>query len=645
MSSSDLKTLQLQFDSLLCQQTPEQLTKLVSCMKISDSVVEDKSRLEIVRIVRNHLDKAMTDPDATDLDLFLRNLVAFVTDKPPPLKKTEEEEELARLQNTLQELKLQQEAQLKSILEQLEEAKKKVSGDITTTSRSEKSETEQKNLAAIASILHHEFKISSQIGEPAQADKLTYVSLTHQIDSGVAKGYSENEICDVTASDLYQNLVTSSQEPKETPEQFLLRALDACNKVLFGAQEETSQGAYSQQLVQNTFLKTVETGLRDENLVSNFHPFLRPPGLTDEDLMHNLNELATKQVERKAKIVFSAERQCAAKTLSKYADQPEQNNRFVSHLTPKQVSSIAKLMGKRCTINCRLNEKHFTALWDTGAQVSILSEDFVKRNFPDTKLRHISELIDSEVTLTAANGENIPYKGWVEITFKLKNDGTSLVLPFLVTKEYIHLPLIGYNVIGECFIDGSTAQELTSVFPCVSSASVNSLIEFISRKRDPELCTVKTDKHDHTVKKGQTLKVSCRLNHGMIDSDTPVLFEPEENSRLQTGLSINDRLLTIKPGQATKIAFEIENTSKHDIVVPKRTLLGRIHLVQSVTPVDVKLNNQTELSTSNSDFNPVSEIFDGEIPKHIQEIDLDGLRPLYPEVKAYIENLLNRKFI
>lgn len=75
MSTSELETLQLQFDSLLCQQTREQLTKLVSYMKISDTV-KDKSRLEIVRIVRQHLDHTMTDPDATDLGLFLRDLVA-----------------------------------------------------------------------------------------------------------------------------------------------------------------------------------------------------------------------------------------------------------------------------------------------------------------------------------------------------------------------------------------------------------------------------------------------------------------------------------------------------------------------------------------------------------------------------------------
>ena len=192
-------------------------------------------------------------------------------------------------------------------------------------------------MAATASILRREFKISGQIGEPAQADKLTYVSLTHRIDSGISKGYSESEICDAviksispqsslrsyvltmpdrslsklrsilrvffqqkTASDLYQKLVTASQEPKETPQQFLLRALDVCNKVFFAAQEESSQGEYSQQLVQNTFLKSMETGLRDENLVTNFRKFLQPPGLSDEALMQNLNELATKQAERKS---------------------------------------------------------------------------------------------------------------------------------------------------------------------------------------------------------------------------------------------------------------------------------------------------------------------------------------------------------
>ena len=117
--------------------------------------------------------------------------------KQPTLEKTEEEEELARLQNALQELKVQHETELRSALDQLEGAKKKVAEDTTATSESEKSaEIEKQDLAAMASISHREFEISGQIGEPGQFDKLSYVCQIHQIDSGLEKGYSEKKVVD-----------------------------------------------------------------------------------------------------------------------------------------------------------------------------------------------------------------------------------------------------------------------------------------------------------------------------------------------------------------------------------------------------------------------------------------------------------------
>ena len=116
-----------------------------------------------------------------------------------------------------------------------------------------------------ASFLRRDFKISGQIAEPGQADKLTFVSLTHQIDSGLKRGYKENDIVDgviraislhsslksyvetlrdlslpklrkilpvhyreKSASELYQTLATIFQEPKETSQQFPFRALSVC---------------------------------------------------------------------------------------------------------------------------------------------------------------------------------------------------------------------------------------------------------------------------------------------------------------------------------------------------------------------------------------------------------------------------------
>ena len=108
-------------------------------------------------------------------------------------------------------------------------------------------------------------------------------------------------------------MVTTVQEPKETAQQFLLRLLDARNKVFFATREEHAESEYSSQLVEKSFLKASESGLRDENLVTNLRPFLRKSQITDEELMRSVNELATKQAERKAKIGTATERYKAAK--------------------------------------------------------------------------------------------------------------------------------------------------------------------------------------------------------------------------------------------------------------------------------------------------------------------------------------------
>ena len=54
-----------------------------------------------------------------------------------------------------------------------------------------------------------------------------------------------------------------------------------------------------------------------------------------------------------------------------------------------------------------------------------------------------------ELNLTTANGTTIPYKGWVDLTFRLSSPESELSVPFLVTEEILETPLVGYNVIEE----------------------------------------------------------------------------------------------------------------------------------------------------------------------------------------------------
>ena len=147
---------------------------------------------------------------------------------------------------------------------------------------------------------------------------MTFVSLTHQIDSGLKRGYKETEIVDaviraiylqsrlksyvetlkdqslpklrnilrvhyreISASELYQNLATTFQGPKEISQQFLLRSLDLRNKVGFASKESDCEVQHDEPLIQKTFM----TGLRDNILAANLRPIPRLSGLTDEDLM------------------------------------------------------------------------------------------------------------------------------------------------------------------------------------------------------------------------------------------------------------------------------------------------------------------------------------------------------------------------
>ena len=67
-----------------------------------------------------------------------------------------------------------------------------------------------------------------------------------------------------------------------------------------------------------------------------------------------------------------------------------------------------------------LNGVSVEALWDTGAQGSIVSKHWLEENLPSLNLRNIEELLGEEtgLNLIGANGGPILFKGWVEVQFQ-----------------------------------------------------------------------------------------------------------------------------------------------------------------------------------------------------------------------------------
>ena len=181
-----------------------------------------------------------------------------------------------------------------------------------------------------------EFKISGQVGEPGQKVKL--FSLAHQIEQGINKGYTEVEIVDAVvraiapglqlrsylegkadltlptlrqvlrfqnqekgATELYKQLTSEVQGSKESPQNFVIRALDLRQKIIFASQEAESALRYDPVLVQSMFLHTVLTGLQNESIRNDLLPYLQQQSCSDELLLEKLNIACANETERQNK--------------------------------------------------------------------------------------------------------------------------------------------------------------------------------------------------------------------------------------------------------------------------------------------------------------------------------------------------------
>ena len=205
---------------------------------------------------------------------------------------------------------------------------------------------------------------------------------------------------------------------------------------------------------------------------------------------------------------------CAIQELSRAEEANnsahDESGHFISPLMPKQCSKLVGLIGNKCTVNCILNSKATEALWDTGAQVSIISEHFLDKMFPDLKVREILELIKSDLSLTAANGSPIRYTGWVQLDFKLSPEQDILHAPFLVTKEQFDLPVIWFNIIEQSIKSNNFEHDtLNSIFHKISSEKVEATVNFIWSAEEDDLGIAKTCARDYVIPNGESINIPC----------------------------------------------------------------------------------------------------------------------------------------
>ena len=183
-------------------------------------------------------------------------------------------------------------------------------------------------------------------------------------------------------------------------------------------------------------------------------------------------------------------------------------------------------------------------------------------------VKDTSESLVTKLNMTAANGSEMPYIGWVELNFRLSSCNPDLKVPFFVTEQCLDSPLIGFNVI-ENIIKGSNgdaalSQVIKSSFTDLDSQTALIFVNFFESLNQEELCRIKTTKRDTTIPPKQSLRVTCRVNTGPVGRHTPVLFEPDETDLWPNGLEISETLLKVKKGKSSKGDIDIIQNTNHE---------------------------------------------------------------------------------
>ena len=121
---------------------------------------------------------------------------------------------------------------------------------------------------------------------------------------------------------------------------------------------------------------------------------------------------------------------------------------------PKEKNKVAELIGDKWLIQCRLNKREAPVLLNTGAQVSIVSEDYMQQNHPDAEIKHISHILDERYSMRVLweNQADIPLNSFTVMKLNVGDETVHchVDVPFLITIDHIHHPTVGLNVIRHC---------------------------------------------------------------------------------------------------------------------------------------------------------------------------------------------------
>ena len=302
----------------------------------------------------------------------------------------------------------------------------------------------------------------------------------------------------------------------------------------------------------------------------------------------------------------------------------------------------ARIVGSRNTAAIYVDGIATTALFDTGAEIQLVSKQFCEDH--NIEIQPIEKLTEC----STMNGEIFGYEGFVELNVQIPGRDFSEDHLFLVTSAISHqkeIPVVlGTYFIGSLsqYVQGFDKEEFDSLDYPIKQAYASWVEAARIREQygfEPPLGFVKTTK-PVIIQAGTSKEIHglTKIKHGGYSVNC--ISEPAIGHNLPKGLTLIPGYSPLSPGSC-RVSALIENKTNANITIPARTVVCQLGLANKIPklvyPGDDCDNDQDPEGLDETDegltykqyeqYRTVSEQLDSELNDVTQGVKIEDIGP------------------
>ena len=212
--------------------------------------------------------------------------------------------------------------------------------------------------------------------------------------------------------------------------------------------------------------------------------------------------------------------------------------------------------------------------------ISLISREWLRKQFQDMKNNSLESFLGTKATdlkIKAANNTEVDIYWIVTFNFCISKLNDNLKVPFIVTKQNLSTPIIGFNIIEhlvKTYADSdSTNPILNSVFLHLNSVKTEVLVNLVQEKESQsDFADTIRNFENFSIPRNSMTYLKCKIKTDNIGTKSlPFLFLTKLD--LNTDLIITENLVRINPKRTKTIKIPVYNPTNKDTKLQRKILV------------------------------------------------------------------------